>query len=405
VTGIARLLGLRLVTELVAPDVYAEVVLLLGIATLGANLFCAPLLEAAIRSFPDAAAESRVGALRRLVLRLLVPRSAAVALLLPAAGAAWLAFSRAPVELAGFAIVSLYLVLDVARSLEASLLHAARRQTEWGLWFAVDGCLRPTGAVLAILAFGPSAQSVLLGYAAAIACGNLAFRRNSVRGGLEGVPPPEWTPRVRAELLRYAAPLAPLALVAWVYQLSDRYLLAAFAGAEATGIYAAAYGLASMPFIMASGVVQLALRPILNEAVTRGDRARERRTVLAWLAVAAAVLGTGLLLVALLRGPVARVMLGEAFWGAADLLPWVAAAYVVQGLQQPFEGMITAQRRTRRTLAIQCVAAGSALAAYLLLIPPWGARGAAIATLLAAGCSCTTAFALSGFSRRILRPR
>jgi hypothetical protein len=82
----ARIAGLRLITELVSPQVFGEVVLLLGLAALGTNMFCLSVLMAMGRYFPDAARGRRVGALRLLLRDLLVPRTLAVAGLLAIGG-------------------------------------------------------------------------------------------------------------------------------------------------------------------------------------------------------------------------------------------------------------------------------------------------------------------------------
>ncbi len=407
VTAIGRLVGLRLLTELVAPGVFGEVALLLGLGVLGVNLFCAPFTQAAIRFYPEAVRERRVAALRALLIRLLAPRTAAIAVLIPLGGAAWIGLAGPDVAWIGVAAVSAVVVLDVARSVEISLLSAARKHTESAIWYAADACLRPALAVLMVLLVGPTPASVLVGYSVAIAISTVALRGAAVRGAPAQEPSGDdgWSAPIRADVMRYAAPLVPLALVGWVLQLSDRYILAVLASAEQTGIYAAAYGLASMPFTVGAGSIQLLLRPVLNDAISRGDRAAERRTVLLWLALSGALLLTLLAAVALLAGPIVRLALGEEYWGGAELLPWVGAAYVVWGGQLVFEGMIHAQRRTGRLLVMQSVAAVTVVAGCFALIPSMGAKGAAAATLAAMCASCACGVVLSGFVPRILLGR
>ncbi len=58
------LLGIRLLTEFVSPEVFGTVSLLIGIATLGSTLFCNPLLQAAMRFYPELAREGQVPRLR-----------------------------------------------------------------------------------------------------------------------------------------------------------------------------------------------------------------------------------------------------------------------------------------------------------------------------------------------------
>ena len=94
VAVVAKIVGLRLITDLVSPQVFGEVVLLLGLAALGTNMFCVPVLSALVRFFPDAARGRRVAAMRFLLRDLLVPRTLVVAGSLAIGGALYVRSSR-----------------------------------------------------------------------------------------------------------------------------------------------------------------------------------------------------------------------------------------------------------------------------------------------------------------------
>ena len=399
---VARIGGLRLITDLVSPQVYGEVVLLLGLASLGSNMFCLPVLSALVRFYPDAARAGRVAALRALLRQLLVPRTLGIAALLAVGGVVWVGFGPGRASGVAFVGAAILLVLDVARLFESTLLNAARRQRAYSLWYAADAVSRPALAVAAILALGADALSVLIGYAAAVACTNLAFRRASVRGGPgEVAAPGTWLEETRRSMLRYAGPLVPLALLGWIISLSDRYILAGLTSPTQTGIYAAAYGLASTPFIMLDQLLALTLRPVYFDAVGQQDRRRERRTFLVWMAALAVSLLLGMALVVALAGPIVKLVLGEAYWSAAELVPWIAAAYAIQAVQHLFEHTILALQQTRRLLVVHAAGAVTAVSFYFVLIPRLGARGAALATLLSMLASCTASMLLSGALPRL----
>jgi len=398
VAVVARVVGLRVITDRVSPEVFGQVVLLLGLATLGTNMFCLPILSALVRFFPDAVLARRVGALRELVRRLLTPRTLGVAGLLALGGALWAGFhGPASASPLAFAFAALLLVLDVVRLFESTLMNASRRQRDYSLWYAADAVSRPALAVATIALFGPSSASLLLGYVVAIAVVNLAFRRARVQGEPgETASAPAWLAGMRSALLRYAGPMMPLAALGWIISLSDRYVLAGLTGPEQTGIYAAAYGLASAPFIMLGQFLSLTLRPVYFDAVVQNDRRRERRTFFVWMAALAGAFALGLALVIAFREPIVRLVLGEAFWGAADLLPWIAAAYGLQAVQQLFEHVIQALHSTRRLLAMHALGAATAVALFFLLIPRYGAQGAAMAVVGSMLASCAASIALSG---------
>lgn len=394
---LGALVGIRLITTVVPPEVYGEAALLLGVVSFANELFCAPLLQGSLRFYPEARDRGRVAELRRLMTRLLGAGVGTAALGLLAGGALWIGLYRPSVGYAGFVWASALLALNTLRLFETSLLNAARRQRSHGLWNALDTWAKPLAIVGAVLVLGASAATLLLGHVMGAALSNAVFWRSGVRNGGAGVPPdPVWSAGLRRSLFHYAAPLVPLAILGFVMNLSDRYILAGLAGTEAAGLYVAAYGLASRPFVAFAGVVNLTLRPVLFDAVARADARAERRTFGLWLALAGggALIGVGL--VYRFQEPIVQLVLGERFWGAAPLLPWIAGAFALQAVRQSFEGLIFADRRTRLFPLLFSIGAASALAFYALLIPRLGAQGAAIGTFGAFAVSCA---ATIGFSR------
>jgi O-antigen/teichoic acid export membrane protein len=101
------------------------------------------------------------------------------------------------------------------------------------------------------------------------------------------------------------------ALFGWIISLSDRFTLAGLTSPEQTGIHAAAYGLASAPFLILSQFLSLTLRPVDFDAVIQHDRRRERRTLFAWMAALALALSFGLGLVIAFAGPITRAVVGS----------------------------------------------------------------------------------------------
>jgi len=80
---------------------------------------------------------------------------------------------------------------------------------------------------------------------------------------------------------------------------------------------------------------------------------------------------------------VSRLIFGEAFRETATLLiPWIIAATWIQGIgSYYFSYGFTLTKRTGTNALIVCGGTGVNIALNLLLIPPYGALGAAIATL------------------------
>lgn len=402
---LAALVGVRALTGLLPPSVFGEVALIAGLATLGRDLACSPLLAGALRLYHDAEAEARTGDLIRVANGVLRRRILMVAAALVALGAVWAAWSGRPELAATFAGGALGVAADSRRNLENNLLNASRRQRAFSVRTAADGVARPCLAVAFVVAFGPHAVAVLAGYAVGTFAVLRAARRWRVlaEASAKTQARETWDAGLVANLTSYGRPLIPFALLGWLISLGDRYFIAGLTSTEAVGLYAAVYGLASQPFLALSGVMTTTLRPLLFDAEARGDGAKERRLVVGWFALIVLGGATGWALLTVLREPITRLLLSRAYWGAAAFIPYLAAAYVFIAVQHLFEAMLFAQGRTRRLLAVQLTGATVALGGYVFLIPRQGALGAAVATMLSAMASCAVAAVMAGVPGRLRR--
>lgn len=401
--ALGGLVGLKLLTSLVSPETYGEVALLVGLATLGRNFFCSPVLLASLRFFPEAKRAQRVLDLRRILGRAVTAGTLATAIVLTLSGFIWTRFNPEGLPFLGFLAVAFLLGFEVVQALETGLLNADRQQGVFAAWTALSSWTRPLFGVGAVLLLGSSTLSVIFGFAIGLAVPYRLFHRRLVRGEVGAGSGESWSASTRAGIRRYALPLIPLAALGWVMSLGDRYILAAWNDASAVGLYAAVYGLGSQPFTKMGGVLHNTFRPRLFNAVAEGDQAGERRIFLLFLGAMVGVSIAGVIGVTLAADWLAHIFLGAAFWSAAPLIPWIAGAFALQNVQQVFETEIYAQKKTHLLLIMQGSAAGTALGLYLLLIPALGAKGAALGTFFSMAVSCLVAIWLSGVVPRLLR--
>lgn len=388
--ALGGLVGLKILTSLLPPSDFGELVLALGAVALATGTFCAPLLQAGLRFYPEAAASGAVGPFRRLTADMLFRVTALAGTALAATGAVWAVASGQPSRGLLFLAAGCLIATDVTRTFESNLLNAARRQRDYGMWIASDAWAKPLVAGVLLAGVGRWPALAVLGQAVGSAMVWAAFRTRAVR---EVVPPQEprdevWVADTRKAMVRFAVPLAPMAALGWFTALGDRYVLAAFAGTAEVGAYAAAYALASQPLIAVNGLVHATLRPVLYDAVARGDRRKQRRTIAAFVAAAFAVGTVGTLGFVAFGPRIGSWLLGAEFLPSVRLMPWIAAAYGVQGLQQSLEIVLYARHSTRSLLVLQILGSAAALTAYLAWIPGRGAMGAALATLTALTVSC-----------------
>ena len=384
-TVLAILISVRIMTELLAPEEFGRLALLLGIGVLTLGLVATPRLQAVMRYYPEQALAGRIGALRRAGIRLTGGLVLSAALVLaagwmlagPLFGEPW--FSGP--------LIAALLVVDSLRALELSLFNAARRQRAAALIYAADAWARPGVAVLAVVLFGAHADAALAGYIAGSALVVAAmYMTMRLEGAARGRPRWKAGTAMRADeaalaaaIRRYALPLVPLAIFGWVSGVGDRYIIGGVVGLKEVGLYAAAYGLASRPFMVLSGILELTIRPALYNAVASGNMAHVARIKRAWVMTVAGSSAFGVLCFLFLSGWVGDLLLAAEYRSATALMPWIALGYALSGVSNVFSRFCYAFDDTRAVLFL--TAAGTVMG-VIIMVPAiyfYGLAGAAAA--------------------------
>ena len=393
-SAIAALVGLRVITELLPPAIFGAVALALGVVALAHGLAVGPLMQAALRFYPDLARDGREADLRRATLFALRKPAFVTLIALATLGAGWTLYQPQDAWLVTLSIA--LFGAEAARSLEITFLNAARRQRTMALMIAADAWLRPIAAVALVLAFGASGAVVMGGYLVGCVLALAGFRlagRAGEQKFTRPVPASMGAADLSHRLWKYALPLTALPLIGWVSGQADRFIVGGMAGVAAAGLYAALYGLASKPFLMFSASVELALRQPYYARVSAGDHEAERRALALWLAVVSTVSLALFLLFVLFHAEIAALLLAAEYRAHSALMGWIAAGYVLLGIAQVLERVCYAYHDTRGVLWVQ--ASGAALSVLVAAPLIWfhGIDGAAWAVpvyfgaqlLLAAG--------------------
>jgi O-antigen/teichoic acid export membrane protein len=179
-------------------------------------------------------------------------------------------------------------------------------------------------------------------------------------------------------VMRHATVFLASGLFFIVYQQADRLMLVRMAGAEEAGRYAAAATLVAV-FYMVPGIFTTVFLPRMYK------EAGEPRRMAHWLDVR---LGTGFVLAVLivpvligLRGPLLQTLYGGGYTPAAPVLLWLGGTIFLRFVAVAYGDLLTATNRQWRRTGVQAGVAGLNVGLNFLLIPRWGAAGAAAATL------------------------
>ena len=279
--------------------------------------------------------------------------------------------------LAGIPVIRPYwahlLCYVAAAILHSYYAHILRARGQYG-FFAVQQifCTLTTVALaflfLTVLGFG------VKGYLAAV---YLADGITSVL--LRCYLHPECDPKpdaaLRRLMLRYGLPLIPTAALWWVVSALDRYVLLWQHGAEAVGIYAAAY---KLPVVMTltSGIV-LEIWQYVSLRVREGDQCKVFDRAYAMLLPTLS--GVALTVILGCR-PLMGVLLAGNYMQAVIYVPFITVTLLFSALSGFLGSVYSLRLRSRATLSTAALGAAVHVIGCFLLIPKFAALGAVLAT-------------------------
>jgi O-antigen/teichoic acid export membrane protein len=398
-SALGTVVGLRVLTQNLDPATFGAVTLALGAAALALGLACTPLTQAAMYFYPSVETQGRTAVLASALLRglrrtipwLLVGGAIVATVYVTAgAGSAWIVVATAAL-----------LFCDCWRQINLCLLNSASEHKRYGMWMALEAWGRPLCATAAVLLINKSAVAVLGAYAAVSAVLNLILAHRPGKAPMPSAKSLELDRR----MWQYALPLVPLGLFGWANGLSDRYIIGGLLGLQDTGIYAAAYGLASRPLLLVNATFEQFMRPIYQNAVSAGRTERAAAVLRYWL-LGLVTACTGVVLVVVFwRNELAALFLGARFRSGANLMPWIAAGYGVLALSYVFERVCLAHAHTRRVLAVELLSGIAALLMTLTAVRIWGLIGAAAAVPCYFAVQLCCAVILSRRSRELYQYR
>jgi O-antigen/teichoic acid export membrane protein len=177
---------------------------------------------------------------------------------------------------------------------------------------------------------------------------------------------------------RFSFPMSISALGLFVIHFADRFILARFRTFDDLGVYALAY-----KFGMLLSPIQTAFEAYWGSQIYHILRRPDAISVFArtftYLVLLMSACGLGVLVAA---KPALRIMTAPAYLRAAGLIPIIVLAYYLRALGDFFRIVFLGRGLPSHDAACNWIAASLGVGAYFLLIPPFGATGAAVATLI-----------------------
>jgi O-antigen/teichoic acid export membrane protein len=404
--GLIALLGmgaLRLYTELAPKSVFGQSNLVVTLLTLGIQLFVAPFTNTQLRYYTEAQARGDGDAFTRETLSWAVRAAAAlgilafiVCLLCGLVGGPKFGFAVATCALA-------WVLATATRNVLMGRLQAQRRRVVYTSLQVAEAAMLGV-ATAATLYFCATTEFYLVGQvlgAAAFLVLVLRFSPWPLRKDAPGASLSATGFRDKA--VTYGLPFAPIAIVGWLSNLADRYVLGIVLGTAAVGQYVAPLSIASRAMILAGGALSDLFRPSLFDAENRQQRGRATRVFASWLMFNAAIACTAVIVIAVAGDLFVQLLLGKSYReGAVHIMVWIASGYGVYGLTQVLETRLLSLGRSAQLLVPMAAGAAANIAFSILLVPRHGIIGAAQASCLSfvAQCVVTAFFVIAALRRR-----
>jgi O-antigen/teichoic acid export membrane protein len=324
---IGMLVGVRVMTELLAPVEYGNLALAMTIALFVNQSVLGPLGQGVTRFYAPAVEKNDVRSYWRASRQLAAWATAYVTLVAALASTTLYLTGHSRWAIMAVAALLLALVLGY-NSILNGVQNAARQRKVVALHQGLLTWARFVFAAALIWLFGASSSSAIGGYVMAgmLVLGSqwLGFRKrlegtSELAAGTEDV----W----RRQIWQYSWPFATWGLFSWAQLASDRWALELYASTREVGLYSVLFQMGYQPMSVATGLAVQFIAPIVFQRA--GDATDARRTDEAGrLTVRLTRLALGVTAVAFLIGwvlheQIFQLLVAEDFAEVSPLLPWV----------------------------------------------------------------------------------
>lgn len=183
--------------------------------------------------------------------------------------------------------------------------------------------------------------------------------------------------RVMRELMRFCLPLVPSTVFWWITGVSDRYMVAYFCSDEMNGLYAAAY---KIPTLLTYVVIIFNDAWKLSAVAESDDREQCAKFYSEVFKYYIAVMFAGSAILAVGAQIFAKILFAESYFSAWIYIPILSAATVFTSLDTFLGSAYFTVKKTGMSFWTALIGAVVNIALNIILIPPYGAIGASVAT-------------------------
>ncbi|MBI5663326.1 MAG: oligosaccharide flippase family protein [Ignavibacterium album] len=379
--AIIGLIGLRILTEIAPANILGGATLLLGTLTLLKNIFISPIGNTQIRFHPEYVNEGHAKwfneNIKKLYLKFLVLSILVFIIIFTV----WVYLSAYTFNILLLLILILYYFLDAVKGFKINRLSAERRQKYAAIWQTADALFVNLFFIVALMIIN-NVESYLAGQAIGLFIGLLIFgfiTYPQIGNKNQQNPDDE---EIKSKVIKYGLPFIPLAIVSWISNLGDRYIISNYLSLNEVGIYTAVYSIASRPFLMVGGILSGFFRPLLFHKEGNKDFLKAKKIFKLWLFSGLLIFGCGLIIYLFLGNFIIKLLLSRNYAkNVFNIFLLIGLAYAIFCINQIIENRLYSFGLSKKVIFPSVFAAIFNLVANIILIPLLGLEGAALATL------------------------
>lgn len=247
--------------------------------------------------------------------------------------------------------------------------------------FAVDGIITTITVILLNLLFLGVFNLGVVGYVLSVSLGDFcSIIFLTLTAKLYKQYRPLGNDQVLAKsMIRYSIPLMPTTIMWWIINVSDTFMVTAFFGSAANGVYSFAFKFPNLAAIVVGIFSQAWHMSAITERNSR-KISQFYSNVFSMIETVMSSPPPGILLI--LRRDHA-VLRREEFAGAYIYVPFLVAAVVFQSFNNFLSSIYEASQKTMHSLISSIIGASSNVLLNLILLhSPMGVLGAALATFI-----------------------
>jgi len=181
--------------------------------------------------------------------------------------------------------------------------------------------------------------------------------------------------------LKFSVPLIPALLSAFILNLSDRIFIERYFTLADVGIYSLGYKIAGLIGVVTSSFL-LAYGPVFYRHANSDDQVAAKEKIGKYNQMYILVVIIAAFIITLFSKEAIILLLSSKYKESYKIIPIIAFAYILIQITGLFNMMIYQHKKSVALMFIVLISAGLSILINFLLIPAYGAYGAAFATVI-----------------------